>query len=681
MNTGLNYDQFYRVLLNLRESFHSSGRFDDSNAKLDEIIKVLCIAYYRAINGLSFSLADVKSLALKEFGDDSKTAESLRLMFDEMAASSTFMNSDGTSVFGSDPSLSIQTSEDSFADSIVSELSKIDLLHFIQEEQFSTFDIVNECFGHFVRENFRNNKEDAQYMTPLEVARPYAGVVFKEMERDGYFDSIADLEFKVMDPTCGVGTLLFEAARQYVSMVNDRVKNDPEKVIRRFLDHGIIGQDKVDRMVRLSKVNAVLYGASLDNISRGNSIVGVSSIDDHLGTVDLIFTNPPFGAEFSYEELPASLQQCIDEDGLSGKKFDSELLLLYRCMALLKPGGYLAIVLPDSVFSSKGNDAKIRKGLLQRYDVQSVVELPAVAFAQAGTRTKTSILLIRKTKPSASSILMARCLDLGFVVKEKQGVPVKIAQGENEVEALNLLYPSTHDSQLPAVISEHPSITSVSQKNLIDEVLNPSFYSSERLLTQESLLNRSNSEVAFVPLIEVATIETKSRKKKGSSDIISHISVLHIGSDSTIRFEEVEKFNPISPGRECKEGDVLFSKLNPSIPRMTVVPPYKKDLVCSAEFEIMRPITKEVGAYCLCMILRSHAVQSQIKSLTSGTSSSHNRIKTEQLQQVLVPMPVSEEAIRDFQEYEARCKKAFQQKYDADRELLSLSNIFSDFGC
>ena len=35
------YDEFYRLLAQLKEEFHSLGRFDDANAKLDEIVKLL----------------------------------------------------------------------------------------------------------------------------------------------------------------------------------------------------------------------------------------------------------------------------------------------------------------------------------------------------------------------------------------------------------------------------------------------------------------------------------------------------------------------------------------------------------------------------------------------------------------------------------------------------------------
>ncbi|CDD77330.1 n-6 DNA methylase [Cryptobacterium sp. CAG:338] len=669
MNQGLDYKQFYNVLLNLREAFHSSGRFDDSNAKLDEIVKLLCVAYTRAIQDQSFTVLDLKALASERFSDSSRTASALREMFDDVAKYGPFINADGTSIFGSNPSLCIQDSENAFAEEVVFELSKIDFKSLMKSEGIESFDVINECFGHFVRENFRNNKEDAQYMTPLEIAHPYIDTVFKEMSRDGYFDSFANLDFHVMDPTCGVGTLLLEAARKYVEIVQASSFTEKEALITDFLRNGIIGQDKVDRMVRLSKINSILYGASAENISCGNSIIGTSSIDDYEGKIDLIFTNPPFGAEFNIEVLPLSLQKSITNDCLTGKRFSSETLMLYRSMNLLKPGGYLAIVLPDSVVSSKGNNARIRNSLLAHADVQSVVELPAVAFAQAGTRTKTVILLVRKARPSGNSIVMCTCREVGFLVKERSGVPVKTKINQNDVAVFAQHYPETREGALEEIIFDNPSITAVTPHQLINGQLTPSFYSAERLMTYKALSECSNGDFEYRPLSTVALIETKKRVKMPVSDNVKHISVLHVRGDSTIDFEETEAFHPISDGRECYEDDVLFSKINPSIPRMCVVPkrPYKT--VCSMEFEILRSSDEHIGPNTLCLMLKSSIVQAQIRNLTSGTSSSHNRIKTEQLEQILVPCPVSEAAKRKFASLEIKSAAVFRQKYSSDQAL------------
>ena len=71
MNKGVNYSMFYDILLNLREEFHSYGRIDDSNAKLDEMIKLICTSYSMALSGMQFSLEhirQVKSLWESRYG-------------------------------------------------------------------------------------------------------------------------------------------------------------------------------------------------------------------------------------------------------------------------------------------------------------------------------------------------------------------------------------------------------------------------------------------------------------------------------------------------------------------------------------------------------------------------------------------------------------------------------------
>lgn len=67
--------------------------------------------------------------------------------------------------------------------------------------------------------------------------------------------------------------------------------SDREAIVSKFRENGVIGQDKVDRMVRLSKINMLLLGGNMSNILNGNSIVGSSKLSDYKGNVDLIFTN------------------------------------------------------------------------------------------------------------------------------------------------------------------------------------------------------------------------------------------------------------------------------------------------------------------------------------------------------------------------------------------------------
>lgn len=669
MNTGVNYKLFYEILLNLREAFHSYGRIDDSNTKLDEIIKLIMLSYYYAIDGKRFSLELVRRTAASQFSDEDQVAPALRMLFEEAAEAPIYKNIDGTSIFGANATLNIQPSENVFAEKLISEIEKIDFLNLIKDSQISNFDIINECFGHFVRENFRNNKEDAQYMTPAEIAIPVLEMIFSDFQKEHYFEKVDYKSFTIMDPTCGVGTLLIEASRQYVRYISKLNLPDAKEteLITQFLETGMVGQDKVDRMVRLSKINTLLMGGNSGNIFIGNSISEHTEIDELKDGVDLIFTNPPFGAEYCYDDLIQEDFELLDQLNCQTGNICSELLMLLKCLSLLKVNGKLAIVLPDSVFSAKGLNAQVRNLILSNYRVNAVIEMPAVTFAQAGTRTKTSILYLTKCAPKTDDkIIMAICNDIGYTVKERMGVPVKITSGTNEMYDIARVYENNfHDEQ---IISHIPSVTWVTKSDLIDEIINPSFYSADRLQTLSELETRKIEGYELKTLSEIVKCVTLGRKNKNTSDSVKHISVLHINPDCTIDFQQVLSYAPISKGRTCSKGDILFSKINPRIPRMTVVPEFDKDLVCSNEFEIFQP-SADIGAYAICFLLKTSYVAKQIENLTSGTSSSHSRIKREQLMDIKIPYPVSEAAKQEMQEVDSLIKRSFTEKYIADTVL------------
>lgn len=669
MNKGVNYSLFYDILLNLREDFHSYGRIDDSNAKLDEMIKLICTSYSLALSGKRFSLEYVRQVALDHFEDQKKVAEALRYLCAQEMQKDLFLNDDGTNIFGINPTLVIQPTEDDFAQKLITEIGKIDFVYLIENRSYSEFDLVNECFGHFVRDNFRNNKEDAQYMTPYEISVPILDIIFSDMERQQYFTAGVLHNFTVMDPTCGVGTLLIESSSHFTKYVEQNIssREEREQIIQRFRAHGILGQDKVDRMVRLSKINALLLGSNAANINEGNSIVGKSSLNNHFGQVDLIFTNPPFGAEYNVQDLDLNEYPILSESKLSGKTFASELLMLDKCLKLLKPGGYLAIVLPDSVFASKGNNSTYRDYLLRGYNILGVIGLPSVTFAQAGTRTNTCVLILRKTAPNPSGrMFMADCKDIGYSVKERAGVPVKIEQGTNEMIAIA----QSLSGNIPDVkiLSEVPSVTLIDRTDYVENSLKPSFYAAARYKTIKNLTNSVTEGFEVVRLGDIVEFVTKTRKSYMVSDTIKHISVLHVNADCTINFDEVDSFTPVSKGRQCHHGELLFSKINPRIPRMAVVPQRDTQLVCSNEFEIMKS-KGIIGMYSLCFLLRTDSVMSQIQNLTSGTSSSHSRIKREQLAEILIPIPVSDAAKNMIAEIDRKLESSVVQIYAAESQI------------
>src|SRR5690606_8817239 len=77
----------------------------------------------------------------------------------------------------------------------------------------------------------------------------------------------------------------------------------------------------------------------------------------------------------------------------------------------------------------------------QDISLLSIIELPTVTFAQAGTRTKTSILHLKKSPPDLTGhVFIGRSLDLGFEVSTRKGATIKVLKGENDLPQLAKAY-------------------------------------------------------------------------------------------------------------------------------------------------------------------------------------------------------------------------------------------------
>lgn len=74
-----------------------------------------------------------------------------------------------------------------------------------------------------------------------------------------------------------------------------------------------------------------------------------------------------------------------------------EILFLDRFIQLAKPGGWIAIIIPDGILTNS-NSHYVREFLSERTKVEAVISLPRETFKKAGTNAKTSILFLRKLK-------------------------------------------------------------------------------------------------------------------------------------------------------------------------------------------------------------------------------------------------------------------------------------------
>lgn len=687
------YQTFYSALKRIRDLFHKSGRFDDSNVKLDEIVKLISLYLFQ-----TYSQSNLRQLLTSyEYDHSFDVTAKLKQSFSQLAADKQFLNDDTTSIFGSNPQLNIQDGHNEFAYELLKLV--IDSMDSVTTngELNANFDLLNEAFGHFVRDNFRNHIEDAQYMTPPEVVEFMVQIALHDVIQS---DSGLSGRFVVMDPCCGVGSFLstfYRLSRNHSEFAPCAIE--------------VVGQDKVDRMVRLSKVNMMLSNTSNHKIAVGNSLVGESTLSNYDGQVDLILTNPPFGAKFSSQEVHRNYKKyplLHDLARKNGKSFTSEILFIDRCLALLRPGGRLLVVIPDNVISANGMPAILRQRLSKYAFIKLIVELPTVTFAQAGTRTKTHILYLQKCPSntlarrqpvlegfgdlanetflwqsdilSGHPVFMALSDDLGFEVKSRRGSPVKVNVGKNDLPLILEGYASKRPvvqdfDREYQVIRDKPSCVFVDPTTVLESSWTPNHYNAARYKAVTRLRTSANQDIELLPLRKVVDFLAVHRRQDSIKKESKCISVLHVMSDGVIDYNGLLNYAPKHSGIPCRPGDLLFSKINPRIPRTLIVPDVKISLTCSSEFEIMNSKI-HIDNYAIMMLLLSSLVQEQIQFLTSGTSSSHNRIKTKELEQVLLPIP--KEGTATLIDLKEAAQKVRQSVEILNTTYLDLVNIRSE---
>jgi type I restriction enzyme M protein len=128
---------------------------------------------------------------------------------------------------------------------------------------------------------------------------------------------------------------------------------------------------------------------------------------DTIGFYDVIVTNPPFGSKIPIKD-PHILEQFDlghiwvrdktnrDRWTMTKRRQGSvppEQLFIERCLQLLKPGGRMGNVLPDSTLSSPGL-GYIRQWLMEKTQILASIDLHEDTF-QPRNGTFTSVLFLR----------------------------------------------------------------------------------------------------------------------------------------------------------------------------------------------------------------------------------------------------------------------------------------------
>lgn len=195
----------------------------------------------------------------------------------------------------------------------------------------------------------------------------------------------------IEDPAAGTAGFLI-AADKFIKEKNggDLVGLPVKK--QEFQRHdAFVGMELVPETRRLALMNCLLHNIHGPAKEEGAVFLGDTLSGEHKklpAQVDVILTNPPFGTARG-GGLPSR------EDFLF-RTSNKQLAFVEHIYRALKAGGRAAVVLPDNVLFEDGVGQKLRKDLMDKCNLHTVLRLPTGIFYAQGV--KTNVLFFSRGK-------------------------------------------------------------------------------------------------------------------------------------------------------------------------------------------------------------------------------------------------------------------------------------------
>lgn len=317
---------------------------------------------------------------------------------------------------------------------LVAELQRYDFLR-------TDIDAKGLAYQELVGTNLRGDR--GQYFTPRDAIRLMVEIL----------EPLDDE--RVMDPACGTGGFLTEVLnyliRTWRSAEGGKAeygsrREEHQRRMRAFADNKLFGADFDPFLVRATSMNLLMMTGTAGHVFHMDSLAfpeghlpgnTLARKRAPLGSMDIVLTNPPFGADIPITD-PHILDQYQggiagpwrkDSSGdwrLGASKLNGsvpELLFIQRSIEWLKEGGRLGIVLPSGILSNPG-DAPVRRWILEHCWILAVVDLPVETFVvEANVNVYTSLLFLKRksTAERMASTSKAANYPVFMAVAEKVG--------------------------------------------------------------------------------------------------------------------------------------------------------------------------------------------------------------------------------------------------------------------
>lgn len=366
-------------------------------------------------------------------------------------------------------------------------------------------DAIGDAFEVFIGPALRGS--EGQFFTPRNVVEMMVKMVDPQPGE------------KVIDPACGSGGFLIAA----LAHVWERLRTDAKQ--KKWSDRYLVkremeiatdcfrGIDKDTFLSRVCKAYMALVGDGRGGVFCRNTLEPIDEWPEIMrqkikpGTFDVVLTNPPFGKKIVVkgEKLISQFDLGLkwklqketgkwEETGTRREQVPPQIPFLERCLQLLKPGGRIGIVLPESVFGNPSH-GYIVQWLFTRLRVLAIVSMPEPLFktsGKGGTHTKVCVLVgVLETQLTDQVIFMGEAKWCGH---DSRGNPTFRRLPDGELRLLDdvpeigtrfgkwLKNPNGYKSDRKGFL--------LSQSSVVETILVPRYYNPEIIEEKKRLEKR-----------------------------------------------------------------------------------------------------------------------------------------------------------------------------------------------
>ncbi len=499
-------------------------------------------------------------------------------------------------------------------------------------------DIKGEAFQIFINRHQRGDR--GEFFTPHPIVKLAVEMIAPQPSE------------KVIDPACGSGGFLIQS----INYIQENFGMSGAE----YIQTSVKGIEFNPDVALSATIRLVFEGGTGAEIICANALLENESLNN---SFDVILTNPPFGNKGKVED-PKILKSYVlarkwnrTKDGweatktlLSGQSPD--ILFIEKSINLLKPGGRMAIVLPDGLLQNITN-GHIRYWLRSKTIILGVVSIPQEAFIPYGTGIKTSLLLVQKLPADSQSCFMAQIKKIGYDVKGQPiykrnatGIIAKTSSGHPIVDDdIEIISRSFLEFMAGTFEKTQDAIYTVPIK-----MLNSRLDAEHYLPSDQELLARLK-KMGAKPLGEIAEILSTSDDFRLPSDSeIRYIAIsdvdyrtMQVVSQQVLKAHEA----PSRATYRVIKGDIITAisgaSTGTSRQATALITEDEDNAICSNGFAVIRNIHGVEPLFLLAYLRTEHYLR-QVKRLMTGHAIP--TISIDDLSKILVPVPPHDEQIK-----------------------------------